>query len=141
MSQSSAEPHPGAASFAVATMAVAVAAALVHLGPLRQLDHSARLLVEGFGLEGEMRPLPPWVEWAWILPVTYGLCWAVLHVPGHWRRIVLSVGVVILTLAWVPVLALAGFAAPVGASMVALVWACVGSLIYAARHRELDEPH
>lgn len=132
------EPHPDAATLAVSVMALVVAAALELLGPGPRLDAWVARLADGFGLEGEPLPLHPACSWAWGILATIGSCWAILHVAGTWRRAVVSVTAVVVTLTWVPVLELAGHRAGLSFPLVALLWGCAGSMVYAARHRELD---
>ncbi|MEM9238241.1 MAG: hypothetical protein AAGB14_15825, partial [Verrucomicrobiota bacterium] len=78
----------------------------------------------------------PWISWIWTIGMTFGICQAMLHAPRHWRRSVLMVTSLLLTVAWVPVLAMAGFTAPIGVAIIALFWGGVGSIAYAIRHRE-----
>lgn len=133
------EPHPDAATLAVSVMAVVVAAVLEVLGPGRRLDAWVASLADGFRLEGDARWLHPGFGWGWGVVMTVGVCWAVLHVAGNWRRAVVAVTALVVTLTWVPVLALAGYRAGIAFPLVALLWGCVGSMVYAARHRELDD--
>ena len=130
------EPHPGAAALAIAMMALAVAAVLLMVGITEKIDVAVAGMAKGFGLEGELRKLGGPVTWVWTVLMTNGLCQAMLHAPGNWRRSVLFVSAVLITLAWIPVLSLASYAAPVAVPLAALLWAGVGSEIYAVRHRE-----
>ena len=130
------EPHPGAAAVAIAGMALAVAGALAFIGLTSRLDVAMGEAVRAFGLTGELRALPAWWAWGWTVLATVLVCQAMLHVVGHWRRTVVAVLAVLLTVTWVPVLALAAYLPPVGAALVALAWAIGGSMIYAVRHRE-----
>jgi hypothetical protein len=57
----------------------------------------------------------------------------------NWRRTVLWVTTLFLTLAWIPVLALAGYKADVTTPLLALVWCGLWSMIYATRHQEPGE--
>jgi len=45
----------------------------------------------------------------------------------------------VLTLAWVPVLALAGYQAEVTMPLLALIWCGLWAMIYATRHQEPGE--
>lgn len=130
------EPHPGAAALAIAVMAVAVAVVLGVTGLGGRLDVLVAEWVKGFGLEGGLRPLEPWICWVWTILMTMGICQAVLHSVRNWRRWVLVGTSLVLTLGWIPVLALAGYAPPVTIPLIALLWGGIGALIYAARHRE-----
>jgi len=132
------EPHPGLAAMAIAGMALVVAAVLAFLGPVSMFDRLLDAWAAAIGLEGKPRSLPPWVPWLWTALVTMGLCQVLLHLVGQWRRLVVFASLLLITLAWFPVLALASFRVPLGAPLVALLWGGVGSLVYSARHRE---PH
>ena len=130
------EPHPGAAALAIAAMALAVAVVLLLIGVTGKLDTAVAGASSAFGLDGELQKLGGPVTWTWTVLVTVGLCQAMLHAPGNWRRTVLLLSSLILTLSWIPVLALASYAAPVAVPLAALLWGGVGSTIYALRHRE-----
>lgn len=130
------EPHPGAAALAITMMALAVAAVLQMIGSIAKIDWLVLRWTRGFGLEGELQNLRGLLTWSWAVLVTFGVCFAMLHAPRNWRRLVLMGSSLLVTLAWIPVLALAGFSAPVGAPLIALFWGGTGAMIYAARHRE-----
>lgn len=130
------EPHPGAAAFAIAAMALLVAAVLFMIGITAKLDALIASLSSSIGLEGELRKLGGPVVWSWTVLTTVGLCQAMLHAPTGWRRSVLLLSSILLTLSWLPVLALASYAAPLAVPLAALLWGGVGSAIYAMRHRE-----
>ncbi|MEP4079858.1 hypothetical protein [Haloferula sp.] len=130
------EPHPGAAALAIAAMALVVAVVLQMIGVTGKVDMVAAEMSKEFGLEGELRQLGGPVIWTYTVLVSIGLCQAMLHAPGNWRRMVLVVSSLILTVTWAPVLALASYAAPIGVPLFALLWGGVGSEIYALRHRE-----
>lgn len=132
------EPHPGSAGIAIALMGLVLAWTLDFLGVLSSADDVMIGWVNGFGLDGGPRVLDAWVPWTWAVVMTVGVCQAVLHVSGLWRRVILVVSSLVLTVSWIPVLALAAFHTPLAGSLVALLWGGVSSLIYAARHRE---PH
>lgn len=117
-------------------MALAVAGVLLMIGVTQKVDGMVAGVAKSFGLEGELRPLGGAVIWTWTVIVTIGLCQAMLHVPGNWRRLVLFLSAQLLTLSWIPVLALASYAAPIAVPFAALLWGGLGSEIYAVRHRE-----
>ncbi|MBK1827136.1 hypothetical protein [Haloferula rosea] len=132
------EPHPGIAGLAIAMMGLVLAWMLDYLGVLKPVDHALMGWVNGFGLDGANRVLDGWVPWSWAGLMTVGVCQAVVHVRGMWRRLIIVVSAMVLTLTWIPVLALAAFHTPLTGSMIALIWGGVGSLVYAERHREPD---
>jgi len=130
------EPHPGIAASAIALMSLAMAAGLDYVGVGAAIDARAGAWAASFGLEGEPRLLEAQWTWGWTVLATFGLCQALLHVVGAWRRWLLAVLATVVTVGWVPVLALAGIEPPIGVPLVALLWAVVASMFYAARHRE-----
>ena len=130
------EPHPGAAALAIAGMALAVAAVFLLIGVTTKIDEYVAELSADFGLEGELRKLGGVVVWTWTILVTLGLCLALLHTVEGWRRVVLVMSSLLLTISWVPVLALASYAAPVAVPLLAILWGGVGSVTYAIRHRQ-----
>ena len=54
----------------------------------------------------------------------------------NWRRSVLWITTLVLTLAWIPVLALAGYRAAITLPLVSLLWCGLWAMIYATRHQE-----
>lgn len=131
--------HPGAAVLAIGGMSLALAAALEVLGFSRRLDGALAGWIDGSGLGGEFRELPGAVAWCWTVPLAFGLAAGMLGSRLHWRRAVLWVTTLFLTLAWIPVLALAGYRAACGMPLLALAWCGLWSMIYAARHQEPGE--
>jgi hypothetical protein len=128
--------HPGAAVLAIGGMSVVVAAALEVLGFSRRLDEVVAGWVAASGLGGGFRDLPAAVPWAWTVPLVFGLAVGMLGSRRTWRRAVLWVSTLFLTAGWVPVLALAGYRAPVAMPLLALLWCGLWAMIYAARHQE-----
>lgn len=121
---------------AIAVMAMVVAGVLQVIGVTAKFDAMLLEVSKSFGLEGELRLLGGPLTWTWTVITTVGLCQAMLHAPENWRRLVLFLSALLLTLAWIPVLALASYATPVTVPFIALLWAGLGSEIYAVRHRE-----
>lgn len=131
-------PHPGIAALAIAAMALAVAAVLEMLGPLRGLDAAVASRASAWAADGRLESLEMAWVWAWTVPLTCGLAFAVLRVAETWQRAVLVVTALVLSLGWLPVMILLGREAPLAVPMVALLWAAGGSLVYAARHPEVQ---
>jgi hypothetical protein len=141
MSKAAPKPpaHPGAAVLAIGGMSVVLAAVLEVLGFSRRFDGVVAGWMAGSGLGGDFRVLPVVVPWLWTVPMGFGLAAAMLGSRLAWRRAVLWGSTLFLTLSWIPVLALAGFRAPVTMPLLALVWCGLWSMIYAARHQEPGE--
>jgi hypothetical protein len=131
--------HPGAAVLAIGGMSLVLAAALELLGFSRKLDAAVAVWISGSGLGGGFRALPGYVPWLWTVPLVFGLAAGMLGSRLNWRRSVLWVTTLFLTLGWIPVLALAGCKAAVTTPLLALVWCGLWSMIYATRHQEPGE--
>ena len=128
--------HPGAALLAIAGMSLVVAAVLEVRGFAAKSDGWVASWVSGSGLGGEFRALPGYASWVWTVPLVFGLAAAMLGSRRNWRRAVLWVSTLALTLGWVPVLALAGYRATVTMPLIALLWCGLWAMIYATRHQE-----
>jgi hypothetical protein len=143
MSSSSPKPpaHPGAALLAIGGMSLVLAVALEVMGFSRKLDAMVSGWISGSGLGGEFRQLPSYTPWLWAVPLVFGLAAGMLGSRKNWRRVVLWTTTIVLTVAWIPILALAGYRATVAMPVVALIWCGLWSMIYATRHQEPgDEP-
>lgn len=133
--------HPGAALLAIGGMSLVLGAALEVMGFARKFDAALSGWVSDTGLGGDFRQLPSYAQWIWAVPLVFGLAAGMLGSRRNWRRSVLWVSAIILTLGWIPVLALAAYRASVTMPVVALLWCGLWSMIYATRHQEPgDEP-
>ncbi len=128
--------HPLAALMSIGGMSLVLAAALELLGFSQKLDLLVAAWVKTTGLGGEFRALPAYVPWLWAVPMVLGLAGGMLGSRKNWRRSVLWATTLVLTVAWVPVLALAGYQAEITMPLLALVWCGLWAMIYATRHQE-----
>lgn len=114
-------------------MAVGLAVGMDSLGFWQSLDESATAWTVRLG-EG-MRDVP--VAWVLLLTVfcAYALPLLILSSPQWWRRLVLWCSLLMVTLAWLPVLALASWKLPPCMPLAALLWSGLCAMIYAQRHR------
>jgi hypothetical protein len=131
--------HPLAALISIGGMSLVLAAALEMLGFSQTIDVAVASWIKHSGLTGDFRALPGFAPWVWTVPMVLGLAAAMLGSRKNWRRLVLWITTVMLTLAWVPVLALAGYRAAVTMPLLALLWCGLWSMIYATRHEEPAE--
>lgn len=126
---------------AIGGMSLVVGLVVQLLGFARRLDGLIGGWMQGSGLEGEFRTLPPLLPWVWTVLIVFGLTAAILGSRRNWRRSVLWVSAIVLTLGWIPVLALAAYRPAVAMPLIALIWCGLWAMIYATRHQEPgDEP-
>jgi hypothetical protein len=128
--------HPGAAILAIGGMSLVLAVVVQLMGLARRFDTVVTGWMEGIGLEGKLRALPPLLPWVWTVLIVFGLTAAILGSRRNWRRTVLWVSAIVLTLGWVPVLALAAYRPAVTMPLIALLWCGLWAMIYATRHQE-----
>ncbi|MCW1926581.1 hypothetical protein OKA05_28775 [Luteolibacter arcticus] len=131
--------HPLAALTSIGAMSLVLAAVLELLGFSNKLDLVVATWVKTTGLGGEFRPLPAYAPWLWAVPMVLGLAGGMLGSRKTWRRSVLWATALLLTVAWVPVLALAGYQAEITMPLLALVWCGLWAMIYATRHQEPED--
>ena len=125
-----------AIGLAICLMACTVVLVLDGLGIFAQLDAVLNERVVAIGLSGSPQLLPEWGHWGWIGLLAFGLPQAILHVTLRWQRLVLMIGALVLTLLWIPVLALASIEVKLSAVIVVWLWVSLGSLIVAAKYDE-----
>lgn len=121
---------------AIGAMSLVLAAALEVMGFSNRIDGVVANWISGTGLGGEFRMLPAYAPWIWTVPLVFGLATGMLGSRLNWRRAVLWATTLVLTLGWVPVLALAGYRASITMPVIALAWCGLWSMIYATRHQE-----
>lgn len=120
-------------------MSLVLSIVLEVLGFSRKLDVVVTEWIGGAGLKGPFQDLPGYVPWLWTVPLVIGIAYTMLNSRMVWRRVVLWVTTLALTIAWVPVFALAGFHVAITTPLFALAWCGLWSLIYATRHEEPGE--
>lgn len=81
------------------------------------------------------KALPAWVPWLVSVVLAFALAFAILSVPGTWRRFGLWITTVVLIAGWAPVLGLAAHFPAIGGPLVAVLWAGVCAMVYAGNHR------
>lgn len=120
---------------AIGTLSILLVVGLKMLGILEKLD----LFVSKSLSAGQMpvfsKFLPPVAVWLGALLFAFGIAFAILNVPGTWRRIMLWLTALVLLAGWAPVLSLAAYAPTVCAPWIAALWSGICALIYARNHR------
>ena len=125
-------PVPAAA---IGGLSMVLAAGLALLGVIERANAGIAGMVSRNGAETFPKQVPEWCVWLVAACFAFGLAFAILGTPGHWRRVVLWITAVVLVAAWAPVLSLASHAPAVAAPWIATVWSGVCSLVYAGNHR------
>ena len=131
--------HVLATAATIGSLAMLLAAGLTALGLVARTDELITAAV-GNALHaatttGFPKTLPAWGLWTGTAVVAYGLTFAMLTVPGTWRRVVLWVSLLLLVAGWAPVLGLASHAPNLSAPLIAGLWSGVCSLVYARSHQ------
>jgi hypothetical protein len=125
-------PVPAAA---IGGLSMLLAAGLGLLGFLDRMNAGIAAIVSRGGAEKFPKHVPAWSVWLVAALFAFGLAYAVLSTPGHWRRVLLWISAVVLMAAWAPVLSLAAHAPDIAPPWIATVWSGVCSLVYATNHR------
>jgi hypothetical protein len=120
---------------AIGGLSMVLAAGLGLLGFLDRMNAGVAGIVSRGGAEKFPKQVPDWSVWLVAAVFAFGIAFAVLATPGHWRRAVLWITAVILMAAWAPVLSLASHSPDIAAPWIATVWSGVCSLVYATNHR------
>lgn len=134
-------PHPHPVGHVLVPAAAIGSLSIVLVVGLALLKILSRvnLLISGLVSQGEAgsfpKSLPGWSVWSAAVVLAFALAFAILSVPGTWRRVVLWVTAVVLVAGWAPVLGLAAHAPAIGAPFIAVLWSGVCALVYAGNHR------
>ncbi len=127
--------HVRVPAAAIGSLSILLAAGLSALGILGRVNgFIAKGLLAGKAA-GFPKALPEWLVWLAAGLFAFGLSFAILSVPGTWRRCVLWVTAVVLVAGWAPVLSLAARAPDIAAPFIATLWSGVCALVYAGNHR------
>jgi len=131
--------HVLATTAFIGSLALVLAVGLAALGLTDMADAAAaRLLsraIQPEGAAGFAKTLPIWAPWLATALLSYALAFAMLGVPGTWRRLVLWFTTLGLVAAWAPVLGLAAHAPQIAAPLLATLWSGACTLVYTHSHR------
>lgn len=120
---------------AIGSLSILLGAGLTLFGALGRLNLAvARMVMQGRTVVFP-KMLPTAVVWVVAVGLAFALSFAILSVPGTWRRVVLWITALVVVAGWAPVLALAARAPDIGAPFVAVLWSGVCALVYAQGHR------
>jgi FtsH-binding integral membrane protein len=126
--------HAGFATIAISLMAIGLSAGLKFLGLIERLDEWIAELVIKPGLSAPVHSLDPYVLWISTAILTASLTAVMLNISASWRRILVWVLSLIITLFWVPVLLIASHKPDIAVALVGLLWAGCCALIYTMNH-------
>ncbi len=127
--------HVNGAALTIGSLSILLVARLTLPGIVERLNGAvARMTVDASGAEFP-KSLPVWGVWLFTILVSYAVPFAILGVPGIWRRVVLWLTALVLVAAWAPVLVLAAHAPDIAAPWIATLWSGICALVYAANHR------
>ncbi|RYD23478.1 MAG: hypothetical protein EOP88_04005 [Verrucomicrobiaceae bacterium] len=132
-------PHPAGhvlvPAAAIGSLSIVLVTGLSLLGILGRVN----LLIANSVSQGKPaafpKLLPAWLPWLAAVLLAFALAFAILSVPGTWRRLVLWITTVVLIAGWAPVLGLAAHFPAIGAPLVAVLWSGVCAVVYAGNHR------
>lgn len=131
--------HPPAstpvAAAAIGSMSVLLAVGLGLLGVLDRMEKGLAAAISRDGGEHFTKAAPAWAVWLAAALAAYGVAFSLLHVTGLWRRLVVWITTLALVAGWAPVLVLASRPPAIGAPLVAVLWAGICALFYAASYR------
>ena len=129
------ESHVGLAILLSGTMALGLAAGFDYLKLVARLN---LVLAEAFspgGLAAPSLTLGKWALWFGTAVLAFALPAAILNVPGTWRRVIIWIGTLALTLTWGPVLVLAARIPEIGVAVIAVLWSGFCAMYFASNHR------
>ena len=127
--------HVRVAAAAIGLLSILLAAGLSVLGILERVNGWITKGLLASNATAFPKSLPEWSVWLAVGLLAFGLSFAILSVPGTWRRGVLWITAVVLAAGWAPVLSLAAHAPDIAAPFIATVWSGVCALVYAGNHR------
>ena len=120
---------------AIGSLSVLLVAGLSLLGMLGRLNFTVAQLVTQVKFPSFPRALPDWSVWLVTVLAAFALSFAILSVPGTWRRLVIWITALVLVAGWAPALSLAAHAPAVAGPFVAVLWSGVCAVVYASKHR------
>lgn len=126
--------HVAFATFAIALMAVGLAAGLEFLGIIAILDRWIAAVMIKPGFSAPVQTLNPYLLWTITTLLALGLAAVMLNLSGNWRRLLIWALALILTLFWVPVLLLASNKPEIGVALVGLLWSGCCAMVYTMNH-------
>ncbi len=128
------EPHVFFAVMVSGLMALGLAGGLEFIGVMGVLNGWLMALMGGTGLAVPERVLGWEVVWMGAVLLSFLLAAVIMNVAGMWRRLLVWVVTVVLTIFWVPVLWLAAHKPEIGVAVVVVIWSGFCAMVYATNH-------
>jgi hypothetical protein len=126
--------HVVFATIAITLMAIGLSAGLKFLGLIDRFDAWIAAMMSKPGLSSPVHALDPYLLWMATAILALGLTAVMLNISSSWRRILVWILALIITLFWVPVLLLASHKPDIGVALIGLLWAGCCALIYTINH-------
>lgn len=127
-------PHIGIAIAASGLMALGLSAGLVILKLMAGVDALLAGLFIPRGITAPANPLSPWLLWTASALLAFALPAAILNIPSTWRRSLVWIATLTLTLTWGAVLMLAFHKPTIGVAVIAVLWSGFCAMFYAHSH-------
>lgn len=132
------EGHVLMPGLAIGSLALVLAAGFGFVGLLDRANHLVGRAVQLD--QSAPLSLPDWAIWIAAAVGAFGVSFAILSVPGNWRRIVLWLSALILVIGWAPVLVLAAREPEIAVPLLATFWSGLCAFVYASRHHMAVDP-
>ena len=119
----------------IGSLSVLLVTGLAALGILDRVNQVITTMID-LGKDGEFpKELPDAVIWLTAVAFAFGVSFAILEVPGPWRRWMLWLTALVVVAGWAPVLGLAARSPDIAVPWIATCWAGICALVYAGNHR------
>lgn len=126
--------HVGLATFAIALMALGLAAGMEVFGVVDRLNRLFASLMQPSGLSMPEQSLDPVLLWVVAALWVVGLTAVMLNLAGVWRRLLVWGLSLIMAVFWAPVLLLAAHQPEIGVVIVGLLWSGCCAMVYTSNH-------
>lgn len=119
----------------IGSLSILLVTGLAVLGILDRVNLIVAKMID-LGKNGAFpKNLPDGLIWLAAIAFAFGVSFAILEVPGSWRRWILWLTALVVVAGWAPVLGLAARSPEIAAPWIATCWAGICALVYAGKHR------
>jgi hypothetical protein len=120
---------------AIGSLSILLVVGLGALGMLGRVNLAVAQMVGQEEFPSFPKALPEWFVWLVTVASAFSLSFAILNIPGTWRRLVIWITALVLTAGWAPALGLSAHAPAIAAPFIAVLWSGVCAVVYASKHR------